>query len=68
MSLSFNAKRVVQETFRRCRGGVGAATSTQIRSHHPDPFNPKQTRGWKAALKVRERHSRTCFLEDVRWI
>lgn len=27
--------------------------TTQIRSHHPDPFNPKTTRGWKAALKVR---------------
>jgi hypothetical protein len=25
----------------------------QQRSHHPDPFNPKQTRGWKAALMVR---------------
>lgn len=22
----------------------------QTRSHHPDPFNPKTTRGWKAAL------------------
>ncbi len=24
----------------------------QARSHHPDPFNPKMTRGWKAALAV----------------
>jgi hypothetical protein len=23
------------------------------RNHHPDPFNPKTTRGWKAALMVR---------------
>lgn len=25
----------------------------QQRFHHPDPFNPKMTRGWKAALAVR---------------
>jgi hypothetical protein len=25
----------------------------QVRFHHPDPFNPKMTKGWKAALKVR---------------
>lgn len=24
----------------------------QVRFHHPDPFNPKVTKGWKAALKV----------------
>jgi hypothetical protein len=24
----------------------------QTRAHHPDPFNPKVTMGWKAALKV----------------
>jgi len=23
---------------------------SQVRSHHPDPFNPKLTAGWKAAL------------------
>jgi hypothetical protein len=27
--------------------------AVQQRSHHPDPFNPKVTKGWKAALKVR---------------
>mmetsp|Transcript_10656 Transcript_10656/g.29364 ORF Transcript_10656/g.29364 Transcript_10656/m.29364 type:complete len:408 (+) Transcript_10656:210-1433(+) len=26
----------------------------QIRFHHPDPFNPKATKGWKAALKEAE--------------
>jgi small-conductance mechanosensitive channel len=30
-----------------------AVKQTQTRSHHPDPFNPKTTRGWKAAVKVR---------------
>ena len=25
----------------------------QIRHHHPDPFNPKTTKGWAAALKVK---------------
>jgi len=40
------------------RGGGAAATSQlreqqQVRYHHPDPFNPKVTKGWKAALKVR---------------
>jgi hypothetical protein len=29
------------------------ASQTQIRFHHPDPFNPKVTKGWKAAVKVR---------------
>ena len=28
-----------------------AAAQEQKRFHHPDPFNPKTTRGWKAALK-----------------
>jgi hypothetical protein len=27
-------------------------TLQQARAHHPDPFNPKVTKGWKAALKV----------------
>lgn len=31
-----------------CRG-----TLSQVRYHHPDPFNPKMTKGWKAAVKVR---------------
>jgi agmatinase len=26
----------------------------QVRFHHPDPFNPKMTKGWKAALKEAE--------------
>ena len=33
------------------RKGQGAFS--QVRYHHPDPFNPKMTKGWKAALKVR---------------
>mmetsp|Transcript_6554 Transcript_6554/g.8518 ORF Transcript_6554/g.8518 Transcript_6554/m.8518 type:complete len:408 (-) Transcript_6554:135-1358(-) len=28
--------------------------SSQVRFHHPDPFDPKSTRGWKAALKEAE--------------
>jgi hypothetical protein len=24
-----------------------------MRAHHPDPFNPKTTKGWANALKVR---------------
>jgi hypothetical protein len=27
--------------------------SNQFRHHHPNPFDPKTTKGWKAALKVR---------------
>ena len=27
----------------------------QIRHHHPDPFNPKTTKGWAAALKVKRK-------------
>eukprot|EP00522_Entomoneis_paludosa_P008778 CAMPEP_0172447752 /NCGR_PEP_ID=MMETSP1065-20121228/6979_1 /TAXON_ID=265537 /ORGANISM="Amphiprora paludosa, Strain CCMP125" /LENGTH=407 /DNA_ID=CAMNT_0013199119 /DNA_START=67 /DNA_END=1290 /DNA_ORIENTATION=- len=27
---------------------------SQVRFHHPDPFNPKATKGWKAALKEAE--------------
>jgi agmatinase len=30
------------------------ASQTQIRFHHPDPFNPKVTKGWKAAVKEAE--------------
>jgi hypothetical protein len=26
------------------------------RLHHPDPFNPKTTMGWKAAVKVRTKY------------
>jgi hypothetical protein len=37
--------------------GAGLAQSpttnkTQIRNHHPSPFDPQTTKGWKAALKV----------------
>lgn len=29
-------------------------TEQQTRSHHPNPFDPKLTKGWKAALKEKE--------------
>jgi hypothetical protein len=47
MALSMATKRGLQAAV--IRRGV---TSTQVRSHHPNPFDPKTTRGWKAALKV----------------
>ena len=30
----------------------GRGSLSQVRYHHPDPFSPKMTKGWKAALKV----------------
>mmetsp|Transcript_2276 Transcript_2276/g.4885 ORF Transcript_2276/g.4885 Transcript_2276/m.4885 type:complete len:420 (+) Transcript_2276:83-1342(+) len=36
----------------------------QERFHHPDPFNPKTTKGWKAALKEAE-IPRTKFDQEV---
>lgn len=41
----------------RYTAGAGLAQSstvnkTQIRNHHPSPFDPQTTKGWKAALKV----------------
>lgn len=36
----------------------------QERYHHPDPFNPKTTKGWKAALKEAE-IPRTKFDQEV---
>ena len=47
MSFSNGGRRVLQPLMKR--GGKGLL---QKRSHHPDPFNPKTTRGWKAALAV----------------
>jgi hypothetical protein len=49
MALSMATKRGLQAAVIRRSAGV---TSTQVRSHHPNPFDPKTTRGWKAALKV----------------
>jgi hypothetical protein len=54
MTFSIANRRVTQALLRRS-GVVGS--TTQLRSHHPDPFNPKQTRGWKAALKVRKENT-----------
>ena len=31
-----------------------ALPSQTVRHHHPDPFNPKTTKGWAAALKEAE--------------
>ncbi|GAX20935.1 agmatinase [Fistulifera solaris] len=39
-------------------------TLQQARAHHPDPFNPKVTKGWKAALKEAE-IPRTKFDEEI---
>lgn len=33
-----------------------------MRAHHPDPFNPKTTKGWANALKVRF----ICWFESLR--
>jgi agmatinase len=30
---------------------AAAAAQGQVRFHHPDPFDPKATKGWKAAVK-----------------
>jgi hypothetical protein len=49
--MSFASRKIVQATLRRSQHR--AAVALQQRLHHPDPFNPKMTRGWKAALKVR---------------
>jgi agmatinase len=40
-------RRVLSQVYRR-------SEKSQYRFHHPDPFNPKTTRGWKAALKEAE--------------
>ena len=46
MTFSVGSRRVLHRLMKRAGGG------SQTRSHHPDPFNPKTTRGWKAALAV----------------
>ena len=48
---SFAARRLVAAATKR--QSPLALQNLQVRSHHPDPFNPKMTKGWKAALKVR---------------
>jgi hypothetical protein len=46
-------------TTRRVLQPLARGTGRPIiaRNHHPDPFNPKITKGWKAALKVRSAHA-----------
>lgn len=55
MSLSM-ATQVSRKLLQRGRVSKAALASAfnqqqQIRHHHPDPFDPKMTMGWKAALK-----------------
>lgn len=49
MSFSSGGSRRVLQPLLKRGGGKGLL---QKRAHHPDPFNPKTTRGWKAALAV----------------
>ena len=35
----------------------------QIRFHHPSPFDPQTTKGWKAAKKVCYDKTETCSLK-----
>jgi hypothetical protein len=48
LSSSSSAKLIAKS-----KSSLLPAAAAQVRFHHPDPFNPKQTKGWKAALKVR---------------
>jgi hypothetical protein len=50
MAMTSVSRRFLPATLRR---GKMQTPSQQRRPHHPDPFNPKSTRGWKAALMVR---------------
>lgn len=46
---------ISRQLLQRQHGGKTALVSKiQERYHHPDPFNPKTTKGWKAALKEAE--------------
>jgi hypothetical protein len=45
-TLSFDGRNA----FQRLIGQNGR--KSQCRYHHPNPFDPKTTKGWKAALKV----------------
>jgi hypothetical protein len=46
-AVSLDGKNVIQQLL----GPNGS--KTQCRYHHPNPFDPKTTKGWKAALKVK---------------
>ena len=49
-TMSFTSRKIVQAAIRRRAASM--LQQQQHRLHHPDPFNPKMTRGWKAALMV----------------
>lgn len=40
------------------------ACQSQVRRHHPSPFDPMTTKGWKAAVKVREMRLASFGLSD----
>jgi hypothetical protein len=49
-----NTEEIMLITRNSLRKGYQHMTvKIQSRSHHPNPFEPKMTKGWKAALKVR---------------
>ena len=63
MSLAASRRLALAATKRPPLAPAAAASQQQqqqVRWHHPDPFNPKNTRGWKAAIKVRNVSIR-CF-------
>ena len=45
---------ISRQLLQRQHAGKALASKIQERYHHPDPFNPKTTKGWKAALKEAE--------------
>jgi hypothetical protein len=52
--LAVTRRGVLQKAVAAGGGGSRSAVAAMsVRYHHPDPFNPKATKGWKAALKVR---------------
>ena len=52
---SHGARRTVFQALTKPSSLSGSKKQAQMkRSHHPDPFNPKTTKGWANALKVRQ--------------
>lgn len=45
---------ISRQLLQRQHAGKALVSKIQERYHHPDPFNPKTTKGWKAALKEAE--------------
>ena len=44
---------VTKELGKSTSGNSSSIKLNQVRNHHPSPFDPQTTKGWKAALKVR---------------